>query len=75
MRRVMRVRLPCAVLMRMIVVVVMMFVRMPVMRVGVCMPMHMIVPVGVLMPVASCSRVHCHCPISYFITHIFFICV
>ena len=75
MRCVMRVWLPCAVLMRVIVVVtvpmymavivVMMFVRMPVMRVVVRMLMHMIVTVGVLMPVVSCSRVRCHCSISH----------
>ena len=75
MCRVVRMRLPCAVLMRvivvvtvpmcMVVIVVMMFVRMPVMHMGVCMPMRMIVTVDVLMPVASSSRVRCHCPISY----------
>ena len=75
MHRVMRVRMPCAVLMRvivvmtvpmcMVVIVVMMFVRMPVMHMGVCMPMRMIVTVDVLMPVASCSRVRCHRSISY----------
>ena len=51
MRRVMRVRLPCAVLMRVIVVMT--------------VPMCMVVIVDVLMPVASCSRVRCHCPIPY----------
>ena len=60
----------------MCMVVIVMLMRMPVtavmrvhMSVIVCvavfMHVRMIVTVGVLMPVASCSRVRCHCPISY----------